>query len=80
MMGRLTSAGDVFVIAKTVGMNGSSYMRIPADGRGKVKLVVNNGTRYLDAVSEDKVEIESFVDVTVVRAVDPQTVSVRRLK
>ena len=77
MTRRLTSAGDVFRIEKTVGLKGATYLEVPAEGHGQVKLIVNNGTRYLDAVSEDKVEIKSFVDVVVVRVVDAQTVSVR---
>jgi len=77
-VGRLKSSGDVFVIEKTVGLVGSVYLRIPAEGRGQIRLVVNTTSRFVNAVSEDRVAIDSFLDVTVVRVVDGQTVSVRK--
>jgi len=76
-MMKLNSGGDRFSVSKAVGVNGSVYMQIPAGGRGRVQIVVNNVTRQIDAVAEDGKAIDSFVDVTVVRAVDPRTVSVR---
>lgn len=79
-MGRLTSAGDVFLIQKTVGLSGIVYVRIPGSGRGQIKLVINDAVRYLDAVSEDKDDLESFTDVAVVRVADATTVSVRKTK
>lgn len=80
VMGRLTSAGDVFSIQKTVGLSGVVYVRVPGDGRGQIKLVINDAARYLDAVSEEKDDLESFTDVVVVRVADGTTVSVRKTK
>lgn len=80
VMSRLNSSGDVFSIEKTLKLTGSVYVRIPADGRGQVRLSVNNATRFVDAISEDRVDLESFSDVSVVRVVDGTTVSVKKLK
>jgi hypothetical protein len=75
---RLNSAGARFAAQELVGLDASVYMKIPADGRGKIQVVLRNFTRYVDAVSEDKVDIDSFQGVKVVRALDPRTVSVRK--
>lgn len=80
LMGKLNSSGDVFSVEKTLALSGSVYARIPAEGRGQVRLSVNNATRFVDAISEDRVDLESFTEVTVVRAVDGTTVAVRKLK
>ena len=80
LMGRLNSSGDVFSMEKTLNLTGSVYLRIPADGRGQVRLSVNNATRFVDAISEDHVDLDSFSDVSVVRVVDGTTVSVKKLK
>ncbi len=79
IMGRLNSSGDVFSIEKTLKLTGSVYTRIPADGRGQVRLTVNNATRFVEAISEDHVDLDSFSDVVVVRVVDGTTVSVKKL-
>lgn len=80
LMSKLNSAGDVFSVEKTLGLSGSVYARIPAEGRGQVRLSVNNATRFVEAVSEDRQDLESFIDITVVRVVDGTTVAVRKLK
>ncbi|MBK8576299.1 MAG: hypothetical protein IPN90_11705 [Elusimicrobia bacterium] len=80
LMGKLNSAGDVFSMEKTLNLSGSVYARIPAEGRGQVRLSVNNATRFVEAISEDRVDLDSFSDVTVVRIVDGTTVSVKKLK
>lgn len=80
LMGKLNSSGDVFSVEKTLHLSGSVYARIPAEGRGQVRISVNNATRFVDAISEDRVDLDSFSDVTVVRVVDGTTVSVKKLK
>jgi len=77
---RLVSSGANFKVSDTLNLEGSVYTRIPAQGRGKVNIVVGDLTRELDAVSEDGVDIDSFVSVRVVRIVDGITVSVRSTK
>lgn len=79
LMGRLNSSGDVFSVHKTVGLTGSVYTRIPSEGRGQVRLVINNSTRFVSAISEDRVDLDSFVPVTVVRVVDESTIAVKKL-
>ncbi|MBZ0166951.1 MAG: hypothetical protein K8I00_09095 [Candidatus Omnitrophica bacterium] len=80
MAKKLVSKGAVFKIEDTVGLNGSVYQRVPANGRGKVNVSMPGGIlKELDAVSEDKVDIESFKTVKVVSTVDDRTISVRQL-
>lgn len=77
---RLVSKGEEFKIEDTVGLNASVYQRIPADGSGKVNVSLPGGIlRELDAVSEEKVEIDSFKTVKVVKVIDTKTISVRKI-
>lgn len=71
--------GAVFSSEKTIGLVGTVYQRIPADGQGKIQLVVNNSTRELLARSHDKKAIESFALIKVVRAIDHEIVEVIEL-
>lgn len=76
----LTSKGAQFNIEDTVGLNASVYQRIPATGSGKVNVSMPGGIlKELDAVSEDKVQIDSFKPVKVVKIVDNKTISVRQI-
>lgn len=80
MAKKLVSKGAVFKIEDTVGLNGSVYQHVPADGRGKVNVSMPGGIlKELDAVSEDKVDIESFKTVKVVTTIDDRTISVRQV-
>ena len=76
---KLTSPGAEFDIKNTVGMNASVYQQIPAEGRGRININMPAMTRELDAVSEEKQEIASFNTVEVVRVVDNNTVSVKKV-
>ncbi|MCH8275700.1 MAG: hypothetical protein IH851_13025 [Armatimonadetes bacterium] len=76
---RFTSPGARFEIGRTVGSTARVYQRIGADSRGKVQLTAHDMTQELEAVSEDKIDIDSFETVEVVRIVDSQTVSVRKV-
>lgn len=76
---RLGSAGERFDIAATLGRTASVYMRIPADGRGKVQVSMEGAVRELEALAEDHQPIESFKQVKITRVVDHQTVVVARL-
>ena len=73
---KLVSPGARFRIEDAVGKTASVYLKIPADGRGKVQVVLEGLTRELDAVAEDRREIASFQNVKVVRVVDHRTVAV----
>ncbi|MCA9403193.1 MAG: hypothetical protein KC897_05375 [Candidatus Omnitrophica bacterium] len=80
MAGKLVSKGAVFKISDTVGLNASVYQRIPAEGRGKVNVSLPGGIlKELEAMSEDKIDIESFKTVKVVQVVDDRTISVRQI-
>ncbi|MCA9394369.1 MAG: hypothetical protein KC900_09220 [Candidatus Omnitrophica bacterium] len=80
MAGKLVSKGAVFKIGDTIGLNASVYQRIPAEGRGKVNVSMPGGIlKELEAMSEDKVDIESFKTVKVVKVIDDRTISVRQI-
>lgn len=74
----LESHGDVFSTKKTVGLVGTVYQHIPANGFGKIHVVVNNVTRELVAHSQ-YVAIESFKLIKIIKAIDYETVEVIEL-
>lgn len=73
------SPGSVFSSKETIGLVGTVYQQIPAEGQGKIQLVVNGNTRELLAQSFDKKDIESFTLIKVVKAVDHEMVEVIEL-
>ncbi len=76
---KLVSPGAQFDIEKTVGLTAKVYQEISQNGAGRIQLSLPGaGLREIDAVSEDKKKIESFVSVKIVRVIDPSTVSVKR--
>lgn len=75
---RLDSSGQRFDIGQAKGRSASVYQRIPAGGKGRIQIVLDGVTRELDAVAENKQEIDSFQQVTVVEVLDGQTVMVAR--
>lgn len=77
---KLVSHGSVFTVKDTLGKTATVYQKIPANGRGKINVSVGDMLREIEAVSEEKEEIESFGTVTVVRVVDNNTVSVKKIK
>lgn len=77
-VGHLAARGEVFRVDDLVGQDATVYARIPPDGRGQVEIVCEGVKRYLDAVSDDSVEIESFQVVRITRSMDAKTVGVRR--
>lgn len=76
---KLHSPGAHFDINNSIGTTGEVYLRIPATEIGKVKLNVNSETRIVEAVSADKVEIDSFKRVEIISVVNTDTVSVREI-
>lgn len=52
-------------IERAIGETGEVYLRIPADGEGQVRVVVQGSLRVFDAVSADKVEIKTGARVRV---------------
>jgi len=74
----LESPGDVFSTNKTIGLVGTVYQRIPANGFGKIHVVVNNITRELIAQSQAQT-IESFKLIKIIKAIDYETVEVTEL-
>lgn len=74
----LQTTGSRFDATKAVGLPASVYVSIPAGGRGQIRISHEGLTRTLDALAEDGLEIESFVNVIVLNAVDSKTVVVKR--
>lgn len=74
---QLSSRGKPFSVKDAVGQDATVYSRIPKDGRGKIQLPYEGITRYIEAVSDEGTEIDSFKNVRIVRAMDARTVSVR---
>jgi nitrate reductase NapE component len=73
----LQAPGDAFDIREVLGLRATVYLRIPAEGRGKITVNVRGIERELDAVSEDRVELDSFTQVEIARLVQGEVVSVR---
>ncbi|MBU1099098.1 MAG: hypothetical protein KKA84_01750 [Bacteroidetes bacterium] len=76
---KLHSPGAHFDIHKSVGTVGEVYLKIPAKQIGKVKLTVNDETRIVGAISEDKVDIDSFKTVKIISVIDTDKVSVKEI-
>lgn len=76
---KLTSEGANFKIEETVGATGSVYQKIPAEGKGVIHLHSHGSLRELDALSEGTEEIESFVNVEIVKVLDKATVVVKKV-
>jgi membrane protein implicated in regulation of membrane protease activity len=75
---RLANPGARFSVAKTVGSRATVYVAIPAEGRGQVQVSADGMLHTLEAVSEDRAPLDSFTSVTIVKAIDGRTVSVRK--
>ncbi len=75
---RATSKGSDFEISEAIGKQATVYQKIPEKGSGKVQVTVNEVMYELLAVSKEGEEINSFECVNIVRAVDDQTVEVKR--
>ena len=76
----VTSHGTVFQISEAIGLPAIVYQRISATDDGKVQVEVQGVTRELAARGRDGAEIDSFVHVRIVDAVDEHTVIVEQLK
>ncbi|VAW16044.1 hypothetical protein MNBD_BACTEROID05-1102 [hydrothermal vent metagenome] len=80
MAKKLVDRGAVFKLESVVGLNAQVYQEIPEEGVGKINVTTDKGVlKELDAVSEDKVKISSFVQVKIVKLWDGRTVSVQKI-
>ncbi|GHU23658.1 hypothetical protein FACS1894164_08550 [Spirochaetia bacterium] len=73
---KLKSDGEQFNIEQTAGIIADVYIRIPAQGTGRIFCTVNKIKHELDAISDTGEEIPSFVKVLIIRAYDSRTVTV----
>jgi len=72
----LAAPGATFRIEELVGQDVTVYLKIPAGGVGKVQFSDKGLSRIIEAVSDEKVAIDSFTTVRVVRTVSPRRVAV----
>ena len=68
LMRKLQSTGTLN-LQNAVGQEGSVYLNIPAEGIGKVRVVVQQQLMIFDAVAEDKQEIKTGERVRIKRVV-----------
>ncbi|MBX7057882.1 MAG: hypothetical protein K1X75_07430 [Leptospirales bacterium] len=71
----LQSSGNVD-IESAVGAEGTIYLTVPANGRGKIQLVVSGRLREYDAISQAGVELPTGRRVRVAAAVEGNVLSV----
>lgn len=79
LLRKFASSGTEFFIIKTVGLSAEVYVSIPAAGKGKVLVTVENVVRELDAVSKDGAAVESMTRVQIVAADQSGYVVVQRI-
>ena len=72
---RMQSSGTLNV-QNTVGQPGIVYLKIPADGAGKVQVTVQNRLEEFTAVSEEKEEIPTGATIKVVRVISGDRLAV----
>jgi len=76
--GKMQHSGTMNLRA-AVGQEGTVYLTIPADERGKVRVSVQDRLKVLDAVSADKEEIKTDKRVKVVDVIDGNVLVVRKV-
>ena len=74
----LNSSGHRFSINATIGKEAIVYAQIPAEGRGRVQIVIDGITHELDAISEEGEAIDTQSAVLVQRVLDSRTVAVKQ--
>lgn len=56
-------------LEETIGTEGTVYLTIPKEGKGKAQIIARGGLKVFDAVSENQVEIKTGKPIVVVRVV-----------
>jgi hypothetical protein len=77
---KLRSDGARFSMKDAVGCEAEVYLRIPAQGKGRVSFVVNGVKYQADAVSDTADLIPSFEKTLITRVIDSRTVVVVRFE
>jgi len=78
VMKRFQSSGTIDN-TKAIGEEGTVYLNIPAEGTGKVQVVVQNHLRIFDAVSDLKEEIKTGERIMVTRVVSSNVMVVQKI-
>lgn len=69
---------SIMTLDKAIGCNGEVCLSIPAGGKGKVEIVVNNSYKTYYAISEDKGEMKTHDKIEVAAILDDGTLVVKR--
>ncbi len=77
LMLRLQTSGTLDV-DRAIGAEGTVYLTVPAEGTGKVQVVVQDRLMEFDAVSEQKVELKTGERIRVVWVIRGNVLSVER--
>jgi len=78
VMNRLQSSGNINIY-DAMGEEGTVYLRIPAEGTGKVTVTVSGRLMVMDAVSHDRVDLQTGDRVSVAEVINGRLMSVRKL-
>ncbi len=78
MMKDLQSSGTLD-LANAVGQEGSVYLTISAEGRGKVQIAIQGRLQEFEAVSEQKVDIKTGERIRVLKVVSGNVMSVEKV-
>ena len=76
LMRSLQSSGNI-QIYDAIGEEGSVYLTIPAEGIGKIRIIISGRLKVVDAVSQDKVELKTGARVRVTEISTGGMLSVR---
>jgi membrane protein implicated in regulation of membrane protease activity len=77
-MSRLQSSGNIST-SNAIGLQGTVYLNIPAEGAGKVEVVVQNRLRIYDASSADKTPLKTGEKIKVKAVVAGNTLVVEKI-
>jgi hypothetical protein len=76
MMRALQSSGNISIY-DAIGEEGTVYLTIPAEGIGKIQIVVSGRLKVMDAVSHDRVAIKTGERISVAEITSGGLLSVR---
>lgn len=76
---RLLQSSGTLNLRNAIGKEGTVYLTIPAEGTGKVRIVIQDGLKVFDAISSDKKEIKTDERITVMKIVGGNVLVVKKL-
>jgi hypothetical protein len=76
---RLLQSSGTLNLRNAIGKEGMVYLTIPAEGTGKIRVVIQDGLKVFNAVSADKKEIKTDERIKVVKVVSGNVFVVKKL-